>query len=171
MDRRYFSSVRVTWNRDRGSKNWRWIYQYCCSMSSCQTKVCTKTWTNFILKLSWLRPRSHVTGYDSYPGKLYSDRPCVHTFPSYPDNLPFSIRRMLIRLWRWRTNLSAEQFSEPKHVWTACPGRVKKDKCECKAYPHKVCPDRNRIWLRVNKIRSLSRYMWMLFLSDGTFFG
>ena len=28
------------------------------------------------------RPRSHVTGYDSYPGKLYADRPCVHTFPS-----------------------------------------------------------------------------------------
>ena len=29
-----------------------------------------------------LRPHSHVTGYDSYPGKLYADRPCVHTFPS-----------------------------------------------------------------------------------------
>ena len=24
--------------------------------------------------------------------------------------------------------------------------------CERKAFPHKVCPDRNRIWLRVNKI-------------------
>ena len=25
-----------------------------------------------------------------------------------------------------------------------------KDKCERKAYLHKACPDRNRIWLRVN---------------------
>ena len=27
-------------------------------------------------------------------------------------------------------------------------------KYKCKAYPHKVCPDRNRIRLRVNKIGS-----------------
>ena len=26
--------------------------------------------------------RSHVTGYDFYLGKLYADRPCVHTSPS-----------------------------------------------------------------------------------------
>ena len=107
-----------------------------------------------------LRPRSHVTGYDSYPGKLYADTPCVHTFLPYPDNLPFSIRRMFIRLWKWRTNLSGEQFS-----------KIGMDKYKCKTYPHKVCPDRNCIRLRVNKIGSLSRYLWMLFLSDETFFG
>ena len=28
------------------------------------------------------RPRSNVTGYDSYPGNLYADRPCAHTSPS-----------------------------------------------------------------------------------------
>ena len=89
----------------------------------------------------------------------------------YRDNLPFSIRRMFIRLRKSRTNISGEQFSKPRHVWTACPGRMGKDKCEYKAYPHKVCPDRNRIWLRVNKIGSLSKYLWMLFLSDETFFG
>ena len=74
-------------------------------------------------------------------------------FLPYPDNLPFSTRRMFIRLWKWRTNLSGEQFSEPRHVWTASPGGIRKDMCERKAYPHKVCPDRNRIRLRVNKFR------------------
>ena len=34
-----------------------------------------------------------------------------------------------------------------------------KRKCDCKAYPYKVCPDRNRIRFRVNKIGYLSRYM------------
>ena len=82
-------------------------------------------------------------------------------FLPYPDNLPFSIWRMFIRFWKWRTNLSGKQYSEPRHVWTACPGRIRKDICERKAYPHKVCPDRNRIRLCVNKIRSLSRHMWM----------
>ena len=29
--------------------------------------------------------------------------------------------------------------------------RIGKDMCERKAYPHKVCPDRNRTRLRVNE--------------------
>ena len=37
---------------------------------------------------------SHVAGYDSYPDKLYADRPCVHTYPflSYLD-------RLFTRVW------------------------------------------------------------------------
>ena len=42
---------------------------------------------------------------------------------------------------------------------TAWPGRIGKDKCVSKAYPHKVCPDRNRMQLRVNKTEKLSRYV------------
>ena len=38
-----------------------------------------------------------------------------------------------------------------------CPGRIVKDQCERKVYPDKVCPDKNRIRLSVNKIRYLSR--------------
>ena len=38
-------------------------------------------------------------------------------------------------------------------------GRIGKDKCEHKTYPHKVCPDRNRIQLCVNKIGNLSRHV------------
>ena len=34
-------------------------------------------------------------------------------FLPYPDNLSLSNRRMFIRLCKWRTNLSGEQFSEP----------------------------------------------------------
>ena len=37
--------------------------------------------------------------------------------------------------------------------------RIGKERCERKAYPHRVYPDRNRIRLRVNKIGSLSRYV------------
>ena len=129
--------------------------------------------SSMFLLATRIRLRSHVTGYDSYPGKIYADRPCVHTFPSlsrkftllYPENVypPLKVENKSIRC--------GEQFSELRHVWTACPGRMGKDKCECKAYPHKVCLDRNRVWLRVNKIGSLSRYLWMLFLSDETFSG
>ena len=52
----------------------------------------------------------------------------------------------------------------------ACPGRIGKDKCERKAYPHKICPDRNRIWLRANKIENPFRYVRMLFLANESFF-
>ena len=54
---------------------------------------------------------------------------------------------------------------------TACPGRIKKDMCERKAYPHKVCPDGNGVRLRVNKIGNLPRHVSMLLLSDDSFLG
>ena len=38
--------------------------------------------------------------------------------------------------------------------------------CERKAYPHKVCPDRNRIRLRVNKIGSRECYSYPMKLSS-----
>ena len=63
-----------------------------------------------------IRPRSHVTGYDTYPGKLYAAILAFTLFLPYPHNLPFSIRRMFIRICKWRTNLSGEQFSRRRHV-------------------------------------------------------
>ena len=35
----------------------------------------TSVWIDFLFC-------SHVAGYNSYPDKLYADRPCVHTYPS-----------------------------------------------------------------------------------------
>ena len=83
----------------------------------------------------------------------------------YPDNLPFSIRRSLSAID------SGEQIfpvnNSPSLDTTEKP--VGKGKCECKAFPRKVCPDRNRVWLRANKMLNLSRHLLMLFLSDETF--
>ena len=43
---------------------------------------------------------------------------------------------------------------------TACLGRIRKDMCERKAYPHKVCPPIGIVsGYGVNKIGSLSRYV------------
>ena len=53
---------------------------------------------------------------------------------------------------------------------TVCPGRMGNDKCERKAYPHKVSPDRNPIRLRVNKI-GIYPDTCEIFLSDAAFFG
>ena len=117
----------------------------------------------------WLR--SDGTGYVSYPDKLYMRIGLVFVLFVFVFVLSFPIRIMFISLWNWKTNLSGELFSEPRHEWTACPGRIRKNMCKHKAYPHKVFLDRNRIRLRVNKTGNLSRHVWLLFLSDETFFG
>ena len=112
------------------------------------------TWYHHLLTsrdaaLMNIRLRSHVTACDSYPGNSMRIGLEFTPFLPYPGNLPFYIHIMFIRHLKWRTNLSSEHFSQPRHLWTACPGRIKKEMCERKAYPHKICPNRNRI-----------RYVW-----------
>ena len=34
-------------------------------------------------RIGYVRPHSHITGYDSYPYKLYADSPCVHSYTSF----------------------------------------------------------------------------------------
>ena len=50
----------------------------------------TRIWIDFL-------SCSHVARYDSYPDKLYADRPCIHTHPS-----PYYSDRLFTRVWARR---------------------------------------------------------------------
>ena len=53
----------------------------------------------------------------------------------------------------------------------SCLSVGRTDKWERKAWPNKVYPNSSRTWLRVQKIGDLSRYVFMLLLSDEYLFG
>ena len=84
---------------------------------------------------------SHITRYDSYPDKLYVDRPPVHAYPSlsYPG-------RLFTRFSSENSSLDRFVLHFQRQIDII---QIMKKNCECKAYPHKVCPDRNSIRLSV----------------------
>ena len=104
--------------------------------------------------LHCLRSCSHVTGFDSYPGTLYADRPCVHTFPSLSRQIYPSLSGGCLSTFESGEQIYPVNNSpSPDTCEQPVQSRIRKDMYERKDFPHKVCPDRNRIRLRVNRKR------------------
>ena len=150
------------------------VHQLCfdtCRLTREKLKLeLTGTLTVFRIKhRGFVRPRTHANGYDHIRTNFM--RICLAFTLSFPICIIYpSLSRECLSAFESGKNLSSEQFSRRRHVWTAYLGRIEMDTYKCKAYSHKVW-NRNHIWLRVNQIGSHSRYMWMRFLSDEIFFG